>query len=154
MFENFNKLGCKLVPLYLRPVLQQHEGYIGTNLEIILSRGQMTRVAPEPASPSKHPHLSSEKTFSPDRFCDHQTRLHGGSLMESVIELGVLRLRERNHQDTANPILRCNMNLEVHFLHSHLESFPGNLDAVVEQQGGRFYKVTNDMEKMYKGRSN
>ncbi|GBN00425.1 hypothetical protein AVEN_132882-1, partial [Araneus ventricosus] len=50
MLVNFKISGCNLVQLYLRPVLQKHEGYIGTKLEIILNRGQMTRVAPEPAT--------------------------------------------------------------------------------------------------------
>ncbi|GBM32642.1 hypothetical protein AVEN_89640-1 [Araneus ventricosus] len=34
-----------------RPVLKQHEGYLGTDL-VILNRGQMTRTTPELASPS------------------------------------------------------------------------------------------------------
>ncbi|GBM74414.1 hypothetical protein AVEN_203873-1 [Araneus ventricosus] len=47
------KLDVSSVYLYQRPVLKQHEGYLGMDL-VILNSGQMTRTTPElpPLSPN------------------------------------------------------------------------------------------------------
>jgi hypothetical protein len=36
--------------------------------------------------------------------------------------------------------LGCNMNVKVHFLHSHIEYFPENLGRFSEEQGERFHQ--------------
>ena len=35
--------------------------------------------------------------------------------------------------------LGCNMNVKVHFIHSHLNYFPENLGAMTEEQGECFH---------------
>jgi len=47
--------------------------------------------------------------------------------------------------------LGCNMNLKIHFLHSHLHYFPDNLGEVREEQGERFHQGIKEMEKRYQG---
>ena len=48
--------------------------------------------------------------------------------------------------------LRCNMSMKVHFLFSHLSSFPENLGSVSDEQGERFHQVIKIMEGRYQGR--
>ena len=43
----------------------------------------------------------------------------------------------------------CGMSLKVHFLHSHLDSFSENLDAVSDEQGECFHQDIATMEKRY-----
>ena len=50
--------------------------------------------------------------------------------------------------------LGCNMSLKLHFLHSHLDRFPGNLGAVSEEQGERFHQDIREMERRYQGHWN
>ena len=49
-------------------------------------------------------------------------------------------------------LLGCNMSLKVHFLDSHLDSFPENLGDYSEEQGERFHQDIAEMEKRYQGR--
>lgn len=46
----------------------------------------------------------------------------------------------------------CRMSLKIHFLHSHLDSFPTNLGAVSDEQGERFHQDISEMERRYQGR--
>ncbi|GFW25147.1 uncharacterized protein TNCV_2262051 [Trichonephila clavipes] len=50
-------------------------------------------------------------------------------------------------------ILGCNMSVQVHFLHSHLDYFPENLGTVSEEQE-RFHQDIKEMEHRYQGRWN
>ena len=50
--------------------------------------------------------------------------------------------------------LGCNMNVKVHFIHSHLNYFPKNLGAMTEEQGECFHQDIKTMEKRYQGRWN
>uniref|UniRef100_A0A1B0DLA7 Uncharacterized protein n=1 Tax=Phlebotomus papatasi TaxID=29031 RepID=A0A1B0DLA7_PHLPP len=50
--------------------------------------------------------------------------------------------------------LGCNMSLKMHFLHSHLNSFPKNLGAFSDEQGERFHQDIHTMEKRCQGRWN
>jgi len=43
------------------------------------------------------------------------------------------------------------MSLKIHFLHSHLDFFLENLDAVSDEQGERFHQDIHLMEKRYQG---
>lgn len=43
------------------------------------------------------------------------------------------------------------MNLKLHFLHSHVETFPENLGDFSEEQGERFHQDLQKMEKRYQG---
>lgn len=48
--------------------------------------------------------------------------------------------------------LGCNMSVKLHFLDSHVDSFPENLGAVSEEQGERFHQDIKEMERRYQGR--
>ena len=48
-------------------------------------------------------------------------------------------------------VLGCNMSVKVHFLHSYVDYFPDNLDAVSEEPGERFHQDIKTMEKRYQG---
>ena len=48
--------------------------------------------------------------------------------------------------------LRCNMSIKIHFLFSHLSSFPENLGSVSDEQGERFHQDIKIMEERYQGR--
>lgn len=50
--------------------------------------------------------------------------------------------------------LSCNMSLKVHFLHSHLKSFPENLGDMSEEQGKRFYQDIKEIERRYQDQWN
>lgn len=47
--------------------------------------------------------------------------------------------------------LGCRMSVKLHFLHSHLSYFPGNLGAFSEEQGERFHQDICEMERRYQG---
>ncbi|CAK1541442.1 unnamed protein product [Leptosia nina] len=49
-------------------------------------------------------------------------------------------------------MLGCLICLKVHFLHCHLDYFPGNLGDVSQKQGERFHQDIKEMEKRYQGR--
>ena len=42
--------------------------------------------------------------------------------------------------------LGCNMSLEIHFLHSHLDFFPYNCGMVSDEHGERFHQDIATME--------
>jgi hypothetical protein len=44
------------------------------------------------------------------------------------------------------------MNIKIHFLHSHLDKFPANLDDYSEEQGERFHQDMKITEERYQGR--
>ena len=46
----------------------------------------------------------------------------------------------------------ANMSIKVHFLHSHLNRFPENLDDFSEEQSERFHQNIKVMEEIYQGR--
>jgi hypothetical protein len=47
--------------------------------------------------------------------------------------------------------LGCNMSLQLHFLHSHLDYFAQNLGSVSEEHGERFHQDIREIEKRYEG---
>jgi len=48
-------------------------------------------------------------------------------------------------------LLSCNMSLKLHFLASHLDYFPLNLEAVSEEHGERFHQDLKNVERCYQG---
>ena len=44
------------------------------------------------------------------------------------------------------------MSIKVHFLFSHIDSFPDNLDDVSDEQDERFHHDIKIMEERYQGR--
>ncbi|UYV67886.1 hypothetical protein LAZ67_5002395 [Cordylochernes scorpioides] len=67
-------------------------------------------------------------------------------------------VKVENYRDIVNDLLLsykalgCNMSLKIHFLHSHLDFFPDNLGAVVDEHGERFHQDISSMEKRYQGK--
>jgi len=43
------------------------------------------------------------------------------------------------------------MSIKMHFLHSHLASFPENLSDVSDEQGERYHQDISDMKVRYQG---
>ncbi|UYV75034.1 hypothetical protein LAZ67_12002195 [Cordylochernes scorpioides] len=56
-------------------------------------------------------------------------------------------VKVENYRDIVNDLLLsykahgCNMSLKIHFLHSHLDFFPDNLGAVIDEHGERFHQA-------------
>jgi len=50
--------------------------------------------------------------------------------------------------------LGCNMSVKVYFLHTHVNYFPENMKATIEEQGESFHQDIKTMEKRYQGRWN
>ena len=48
----------------------------------------------------------------------------------------------------------CRMSLKIHFLHSQLNFFPPNLEAVCDEHGERFHQDITKMESNYQGKWN
>jgi len=48
---------------------------------------------------------------------------------------------------TSYKAIGCNMSLKIHFLESHLDFFPENLDEVSDEHGERFHQDIMAMEK-------
>lgn len=48
--------------------------------------------------------------------------------------------------------LGCKMSIMLHYLHSHLSDFPGNLGDVSEEQGERLHQDIKVMEERYLAR--
>ena len=63
-----------------------------------------------------------------------------------------------NYQDVVQDLLTsykamgCNMSLKIHFLESHLDSFPGNLSEGSDEHGEKFHQDIMAMEKRYQGK--
>ena len=63
-----------------------------------------------------------------------------------------------NCQDVVQDLLTlykamgCNMSLKIHFLESHLDFFPENLDKVSDEHCERFHQDILAMEKRYQGK--
>ena len=68
--------------------------------------------------------------------------------------------RAQNYKELVNNLLQsyqkvgCNMSLEIHFLHSHLDFSPKNCGAVSDEHGERFDQDISSMEKRYQGKWN
>ena len=66
--------------------------------------------------------------------------------------------KAENYVEIVNDMLQnlkelgCNMSIKVHYLHSHLDSFPENLGDMSEEQGERFHQDLQTMENRYQGR--
>ncbi|EFN89517.1 hypothetical protein EAI_06206, partial [Harpegnathos saltator] len=43
------------------------------------------------------------------------------------------------------------MSLKIHFLHSHLDFFPGNLGDTSDEQGERLHQDMAKIERRYQG---
>jgi hypothetical protein len=50
--------------------------------------------------------------------------------------------------------LGCNKSSKLHFPHSHLNFFPGNMAAFSDEHGERFHQDISRMKKRYSGKWN
>ena len=48
--------------------------------------------------------------------------------------------------------LGCYISIKLHFLCSHFNTFPKNLEAVSDEQGERFHQGVKTLEERYQGR--
>ena len=48
--------------------------------------------------------------------------------------------------------MKVNMSLKIHMMHSHLDFFPENMEAVNDEHGERFYQEIATIEKRFKGK--
>jgi len=68
--------------------------------------------------------------------------------------------RPQNYEELVNKLLQsyqklgCNMSLKIHFLHSYLDFFPENCDAVSDEHRVHFHQDMSSMEKRYQGKRN
>jgi len=66
----------------------------------------------------------------------------------------------QNYEERVNNLLQsyqrlgCNMSLNIHFLHSHLDFFPENCGVVSDEHGEHFHQDISSMEKRYQGKWN
>ncbi|KAI6650187.1 hypothetical protein LOD99_6104 [Oopsacas minuta] len=66
--------------------------------------------------------------------------------------------KANNYIDLVNDMLYkfkdldVNMNIKVHYLFSHLDLFPENLEDLSEEQGERFHQDIKVIEERYQGR--
>ncbi|GBM29703.1 hypothetical protein AVEN_156889-1 [Araneus ventricosus] len=52
---------------------------------------------------------------------------------------------------TTHEALGCKMRLKVHFLHSHIDCFPENVEAYSYEHSERFHQDVRDIERRYQG---
>ena len=71
------------------------------------------------------------------RFSWEQERRHNKEIVDELL------LSLRGHW--------CRMIIKLHYLHSHLDKFPDNLEVVSEERGEKFHQDINVMEDRYQG---
>ena len=74
-------------------------------------------------------------------------KLHGYLLYTGYVKKNFLGNRKAPNSETlvSKMIsgfrnLECNVSIKVHFLYSHLDKFPENLEAVSDEQGKHFHQ--------------
>lgn len=85
-----------------------------------------------------------------DHFIGTMTELQTiGWHSETFLEIHDLRITPKL---SSYKILGCNMNIKLHFLHSHLADFQKNLGVCSDERGERFHQDLKVMEARYEGR--
>ena len=90
-------------------------------------------------------------------FTMRKEELNAWKAFSDVVENFLGNIKSPDYCELVESLLQafhdlcCNMSVEVHFLPSHLDYFPENLGAFSEEQGERFHKDINVMEKRYQG---
>ena len=91
------------------------------------------------------------------------SRLRGWNLLQKDTKVCFFRNFQEEFQDFYSgendlvycnnicAVMGCNMSLKIHFLDSHLDSFPDNLGAVSDKRGERFHQDISALEKRYEG---
>jgi len=74
--------------------------------------------------------------------------------LEKMLGNPLQQLSKTSYHDFLKQLLKsyeqsgCNMSVKVHFLHSHLNYFPENLEIMLEEQGESFHQDKKNGEKI------
>jgi len=77
-----------------------------------------------------------------------------------IVKVFLGNRRAQNYEELVKNLLQsyqklgCNMSLNIHFLHSHLDIFSENCGAVSDEHGEHFHQDVSSMEKGYQGKWN
>ena len=77
-----------------------------------------------------------------------------------VVKVFLGSRRAQNYEQLVNNLLQsyqklgCKMSPKIHFLHLHLDFFPGNCGAGSDEHGERFDQDVSSMAKRYQGKLN
>lgn len=99
------------------------------------------------------------KIMKDEYFQEKLTNIEGNAwkAFRSVCENFLGNHRADNYKELIDELLKsykkmgCNMSLKIHFLHSHLDSFPKNLGEVSDEHGERFHQEIMAIEHRYHG---
>ena len=78
--------------------------------------------------------------------------------LKVVVKVFLGNRTAQNYEELVNNRLQsyqklgCNMSLNIHFLHSHLDFFPDICGAVSDEHGERYHQDISSMEKRYEGK--
>ena len=99
--------------------------------------------------------LMQDKQFDEDL---NETERNAWLSFEGICKDFLGNHKAEKYQDVVQDLLTsykatgCNMSLKIHFLESHLDFFPENLDEVSDEHGERFHQDLMVMEKRCQGK--
>ena len=93
-------------------------------------------------------------------FCNfiNPAELMAWTAFPNVVKFFLGKTKAPNYKELVEILLTSlyqldeNMNIKLHFLHSHLACFSENLGDVSDEQGEHFHQDISDMEIRYQGR--
>jgi hypothetical protein len=50
-------------------------------------------------------------------------------------------------------LMKVNMSPKIHFLKSHIDFFPSEMEQVTDEHGERFHQTLSTLEQRYQGRA-
>ena len=97
------------------------------------------------------------KMFKVKNFILHMNEIEKSAWLsfKSIAEYFLGNHKIHDYEELGNGLLDnyqrlgCLMSVKLHFLKSHLESFPDNLGDYSEEQGEHFHQDLNVMERIY-----
>ena len=95
--------------------------------------------------------MNTEQIFS--TYHDNP-RKNAWRSLTAVVENFIGYFKAPNYYDLSKQLLNsyeklgCNMSVKVHFLHSHVNYFPENLEAMIAEQGESFHQDIKTIEKI------
>ena len=100
------------------------------------------------------------KLLNDDKFTDSMNNREKAAWIgfKEVVKNFLGNFKSDNYKKIVKNILQkcqeqgCLMIIKFHFLHSHLEHFPENLDNYSKEQGERSHQDIKEMERHYQGR--
>jgi hypothetical protein len=79
-------------------------------------------------------------------------------IIQKIATIFLGNLKAGNNRDMVADLVQsykamgCNMSLKVHFVDSHLDFFPENLQSVSNEHGQRFHQDISTIEELYQGK--